>query len=359
MYAIFILFTFYVINTCSFCPNSMFSNSIADTKNTIQSFDETYFNQKNTFYYGGGLEDGIDNYQGWLEKGSMCFSCTKTGPPDDFSKNSWSSVGFLDYTYYSPLPSGAWFIDVGGAHNTVSKQKIMLSNTYGVSACMCPENEVFVYDLIKNGHISLSSESNNIFNFFDYNIDKNIHIIMKMYWEKGKMSKHENAYDDKIIIIKNNPCFACPQHSKSTRGSVVQHLQNTNMSAYIGKFGACACNTGYEYITDVHGGVGVCKQCPVGKHSTQYLTPLQHSWTQQDSVGVTYLEDGTLKFPSDFNPSSKSKTLNYTNTYIRGDRRHSYVFDYSGSIRRSGLGRLASTPDANIIYVNSGCIYNT
>lgn len=330
------------------CINGMYSTQSLNA-GIHATFFQNYFDHQHNEYWGGDFRVGIANYRDWVLSGSLCFSCSTTGPTDD-AHTIWGSRGFLPLEEYSQMPVGAFFqrFDRKALH----KHQIQLANTHGPSDCMCPENEVFVHDLLKHGYVSLD----NAVQFRDIPpLYSNIHIAMRRYWDKMKHIQNSTLSNNTLLVMKENPCFACPLHSKSSRGSMVHDIRIVNISVDETRYAACACDSGYEYITNTIKIGGECVQCAVGTYSYQYLVPLQNSWTQQDSVGV-YSKNNILEFSSDFNPGTSSKTIHYTNEYIRNNLQNSHVFDFSGQIRRTGLGRHGTVLDANLAYRNTGCL---
>lgn len=309
------------------CVNGMFSEI---------NFDTTYFNRHDIVYFGGDFEIGVQNYQEWIESGSICYSCSETGPRDDFLESAWSSQGFLPSSYYSASPLLVPFMDITGKHEVVMR-KIQLANNFGPSSCMCPENNVYIHDLMKYGYLRVS-DMNVLKNLLFLNPQSSeITLMMKRYWNKMKL---KSIVPHTVSIMKNNPCLPCPPNSRSARGAMVYSITNVNTSVDETLFGACACNSGYEYQEEF----AICRMCALGHYSTQTLTILTNSYT--DSV-----HDSSV-----FNNRHTSKTIEYTNELIQGHFNLSFVFDFSGQIRRTGAGRKGAMVDTNVVYVNQGCM---
>ena len=325
---------------CFGCVNGMFGAK--KQENTGLKLDKTYFDPTFNFYYGGNSNDIID-YKTWVSQGSVCYSCKQTGPSDFNLPTYWSSFGFLSEEYYSKTPINVKFSD--------NRRIVSLpSHTEGPSGCMCPENEVFVQSLMQIGFISIHSNVN--IHGVKTAESTQITIIMENYWKKKIY--HGNNLQNEMYIIKRNPCLSCPLNSQSSRGSVIETVNNSFNSIDDSLFGACACNSGYTMqIVD---GTTICVLCEMGKYSTQNKKILLNSWSQYNSVGVYLTENNIATFPSAFNNGPESNSTSYSNKLDMKNYANSYVFDFSGLIRMTGLGRTGSIDDCNVVKVNIGCI---
>ena len=342
-----------LVNTL--CSGDRFTTPVLLNDSKRLTFNEMYFDYTFPEYSGGDYKRGMQDYNEWLMSGSRCFSCLHAGPADTGSVHRWKSRGFLTQEHYSPLPVAAPFTDANTGQVVV--ESIHVPNVYGASACMCPENEVFVHDLFEHGYMSISADHQLLNTQTRQHTTQTVYIVMQRYWDKVVYSKGNSMFDNSTVMGKKNPCFPCPQNSRSSRGAIVRDIQNTNVSIDSDMFGACSCISGYEYEMNQNSTGGVCIACEVGKYSEQRISPLRSSWTQEDSVGVVEIADRERVFPSIFHPGTRSSTRAFTNEYIKDNRAKSYEFDFSGNIRRTGLGRAGSTLDANVVYQNRGCVH--